>query len=156
MIMKKINVLVFCLFISASMSAQILTPSKWNYELSKKNIKQGDIVELVFKIELDATWYLYSNIQNYDIGPLPTSFEFENNNTYQLIDNVVPVGTIKEYNDVFEVNVNYFEHSAEFRQKIKILSKNPVIKGYYEYQVCSTVNGKCILAEDDFDIALKL
>ncbi len=152
---KKTILLAFSLFIGMSMFAQILTPAKWSYQLSKKDIKQGDIVELIFKIKLDHTWHLYSNIQNYTLGPLPTVFEFEPNNTYQLIGAIVPIGTVKEYDAIFEVDVNYFEHTATFRQKVKILSKKPVIKGYYEYQVCTTVDGMCIMGDDEFEFNIQ-
>ena len=152
---KKIVILVFSLLLAISMSAQILEPVKWQCSLSKQDIKQGDIVELVFNIQLDNTWHLYSNAQNYEIGPLPTTFEFEPNDSYQLIGEVKAIGTKKEYDDVFEVDVNYFEHTAEFRQKVKILSKNPIIKGYYEYQVCTTIDGKCIFGEDEFEFKIQ-
>ena len=149
---KQAKILALSLFICATISAQILKPAKWECNLSKPNAKQGDIIEIIFNIKLDATWHLYSNIQNYEIGPLRTSFGFEPNTTYKLIGNVVPVGSLNKYDNVFEVNVSYFEHRAEFRQKIKILSKNPVIKGYYEYQLCSSIDGKCILGGDDFEL----
>mgnify|MGYP003634461615 CR=1 FL=1 len=152
---KRIIIIAFSLFISLTMSAQILEPAKWQCNVSKQNIKQGDIVELVFSIKLDDTWHLYSNIQNYKMGPLPTSFEFEPNASYQLIGKVKPIGFKTKYDDVFEVKVNYFEHTAEFRQKVKILKTNTVIKGSYDYQVCTTVGGKCVLGYDDFEFKIK-
>ncbi|TGV03610.1 protein-disulfide reductase DsbD domain-containing protein [Flavivirga rizhaonensis] len=149
------QIVLYCsLLVCITATAQILEPAKWQCNLSKQNIKQGDIVELIFNIKLDTTWHLYSNIQNYKIGPLPTTFEFEPNGSYQLIGEVIPIDTKKEYDKVFEVHVNYFEHSAEFRQKVKILSVSPVIKGYYEYQVCSIVDGKCILGDDEFEFKI--
>ena len=57
---KQTIILAFSLFIGLSMSAQILEPAKWKYNLSKQDIKQGEIVELVFNIQLDDTWHLYS------------------------------------------------------------------------------------------------
>ena len=99
---------------------------------------------------MEDTWHLYSNIQNYDIGPKPTEFKFVPNNSYKLIGDIIPINTRKEYDEVFEVDINYFENTAEFRQKIKIISKDPIIKGTYEYQVCTTIDGKCILGDDEF------
>ena len=150
-----IIIIVFSLLIGLSVSAQILTPAIWACKLSKQDIKQGDVIELIFKIQLDDTWHLYSNVQNYKTGPLPAVFEFEPDGSYKLVGDVVAIGTKKKYDDVFEVDVNYFENTAEFRQKVKILSKNPVIKGSYTYQVCTTVNGKCILGDDAFEFKIK-
>lgn len=137
------------------MAAQILEPATWHCKLSKQEIDQGDVIDLVFEIGLDDTWLLYSNIQNYELGPLPAVFEFETNQDYELINDIIPVGFKTKYDDVFEVNVNYFDGKAEFRQKVKILSKNAIIKGYYEYQVCSMINGKCIMGEDDFEFNIE-
>ena len=136
-------------------SAQILEPAKWQYSFDKQDTKQGDVIELVFKVKLDDTWHLYSNNQNYELGPLPTVFEFEPNNDYKLIGDIKPIGTRKKYDDVFEVDVNYFEHTAEFRQKIKVLSKEAVIRGSYEYQVCTMVDGKCIMGDDEFEFKIE-
>ena len=152
---KNINILAFSLLMGLSVSAQILTPAKWTCKLSKQDIKQGDVVELIFKIQLDHTWHLYSNVQNYKAGPLPAVFEFEPSGSYKLVGDVMAIDVKKKYDDVFEVDVNYFENTAEFRQKIKILSKNPVIEGSYTYQVCTTVDGKCILGDDEFEFKIK-
>jgi len=152
---KQTLILVWSLLIGLSMSAQILTPAKWTCQLSKQDIKQGDVIELVFKIQLDDTWHLYSNVQNYKEGPLPAVFEFEPNGSYKLVGDVVAIGAKKTYDEVFEVDVNYFEGTAEFRQKVKILTKNPVINGGYSYQVCTTVDGKCILGDDEFEFKIK-
>ena len=154
--MKKIIILiVLILLMGIPVSAQILTPAKWTCKLSRQDIKQGDVVELIFKIQLDATWHLYSNVQNYNMGPLPAVFEFEPNDSYSLVGDVIAIGTKKEYDEIFEVDVNYFVGTGEFRQKVKILTKNPVINGSYSYQVCTTVDGKCILGDDEFEFKIK-
>jgi DsbC/DsbD-like thiol-disulfide interchange protein len=42
---------------------------------------------------------------------------------------------------------------GEFRQKVKILGENPIIKGSYSYQVCSDIDGKCIPFDEDFTLS---
>ena len=42
-----------------------------------------------------------------------------------------------------------------FRQKVRILSSNPLIKGTYEYQVCALVDGKCIPGDGAFEFIIK-
>jgi hypothetical protein len=49
-----------------------------------------------------------------------------------------------------EGEIKYFKGTGEFRQKVKITDKNPVISGGYSYQVCSDVDGKCIPFDDEF------
>ena len=153
--MKQKTAILFCsLLLNMTVSAQILEPAKWHYGISEKSIKKGDEVELIFTIRLDETWHLYANIQDYEIGPLPAEFNFEPDNTYKIIGDLCAVNYLTEYDEVFEVKVNYFENTAEFRQKVKILSNDPIIKGSYSYQVCSTVDGKCIFGEDDFEFKI--
>ena len=148
--------LFFCIVLSyAALSAQMLTPAKWHYNLSKQTVKQGEIIELVFKIQLDDTWHLYGNIQNYTLGPLPTTFEFEPHSSYELVDNVMPIGIKTKHDPIFEIDVNYFENTAQFHQKVKILSKNPIIKGSYSYQVCSIADRKCVPGAGDFEFNIK-
>ncbi len=154
LITRKRIILAFSFLIGMSISAQILEPAKWSCNVSIEHPKQGEIIELIFNVKLDDSWHLYSNIQNYDIGPLATEFNFEPNNTFKLISNVIPINYITKYDDVFEVTVNFFEQKAEFRQKVKILSNNPIIKASYSYQVCSTVDGKCIFGEYDFEFKI--
>lgn len=151
---KKI-ILGFVILFSMTISAQILQPAKWQQKLSKQDIKQGDIIDLIFKAKLDDTWYLYGNVQNYDIGPKKAEFEFDPNSSYKLIGVTEAINIKTKYDDVFEVNVNYFEKTAEFRQKVKILKPNATITGTYDYQVCTTVDGKCILGDDEFEFNIK-
>lgn len=153
---KKVMLLWFGLLTSLCLSAQILAPAEWSCELSNDTIQIGDEAILVFKVELDDTWHLYSNIQNYELGPLAAEFEFEPNKGYSLIGKTVPINFKTEYDDVFEVDVNYFERTAEFRQKVKILSPNTTIRGTYVYQVCTTVDGKCIMGDDEFEIVVNV
>lgn len=152
--MKKITILI-CLFGAATLSAQVTTPANWSHSLSKKVVRQGDTLELIFSVQLDKNWHLYNNVQDYEIGPFPSTFNFESHKSYKLLGSVVGIDYIKSYEPTFKVNVRYFEHSAEFRQRINILAKNSLIKGNYEYQVCNTIDGKCIIGIDDFEFQIQ-
>ena len=139
--------LCFC----AVAHAQILRPASWSYSVSDDEVKIGCEIELIFKVEVEDTWHLYSSNQDYDIGPLPTEIYFEPHESYKIVGDLIPVGKlIAEYDTLWEETVRYFKHEAEFRQKVKILMENPVIKGNYTYQVCTTVDGRCVPGDEDF------
>ncbi len=132
-------------------NAQMLRPASWSYSVSDNEVKIGCEIELIFKVKMEDTWHLYANNQDYDIGPLPTEIHFEPHESYQIVGELKPVGKlIAEYDTLWEETVRYFEHEAEFRQKVKILTENPVIKGNYTYQVCTTVDGRCVPGDEDF------
>ncbi|HMP99094.1 MAG TPA: cytochrome c biogenesis protein CcdA [Cyclobacteriaceae bacterium] len=151
--MKIFTSLMFCLVMASTSSAQIIPPPKWKYEASKTEVKPGDEVDIIFKAEIASNWYIYSNDFDEDCGPLLAKFFFNSNNTYQLIGDVVAINASKKMDEIFECEVKYHKGTAEFRQKVKILSANPKISGTHEYQMCSDIDGKCVNFEDDFTIA---
>jgi len=131
-------------------NAQILEPAIWSHDVSQKEVKIGDEVDLVFKAIIDPDWYLYSSDFDPNVGPMVTEFNFDPNSNYELMGKIVPINPKKKYDEIFEGDVTYFKGVGEFRQKIKITGDNPIITGSYTYQVCSDIDGKCIPFEEDF------
>jgi len=148
--MRKLFVLFFALIIWDGLSAQILEPAKWSYDVSSTEVTVGDEVELIFKAVIDPDWYLYSSDFDPDLGPMLTEFEFLPNQNYELVDGIIPINPKEKYDEIWEGNIRYFKSTGEFRQKIKITGDNPIISGTYSYQVCSDVDGKCIPFDDEF------
>ncbi len=141
---------------SLVIQSQVLQPAQWHVQVATSKAHVGDVVEVIFKVDIDDAWHLYSNIQTYDMGPMPAEFSFEPHESYERVGDVVPIRPKKEYDSVFEVDVRYFEHQAEFRQKIKILKDNPTIKGRYIFQVCSSGDGMCIPGGGEFNVSNKV
>lgn len=130
--------------------AQVLTPVKWSNTSSVNQAKIGDVIELDFTAELDDTWYIYSSDQDPKVGPLPTVFTFEKDSSYDLVGDIMPVGVKEKYDDIWAGNVRTMKEKAEFRQKIKVLKAGLKVGVICEYQVCTTVNGKCIPGDEEF------
>lgn len=150
--MKSSKALFFVLIIFFPFIAfsQIQKHSKWSYEVSQTEVEIGKTVDLIFKVEIDKDWYLYSSDFDPDLGPQVTEFTFEANDTYELVGAIQPINPKKKYSDIFEGDYTYFTEYAEFRQTIKILKPDPSISGSYSYQVCTDVTGRCIPGIDDF------
>ncbi|MHC2993084.1 thiol:disulfide interchange protein DsbD [Pontibacter sp. HJ8] len=130
--------------------AQVLKPASWSYDVSKKQVAVGEEVELIFNVKIDKDWYLYSTDFDPDLGPMVTEFKFAKHPSYQLVGKIKPVNPKKKYDDLWEGEYTYFVGTAQFRQKIKVLQPALVVKGTYEYQVCTDIDGKCIPFDDDF------
>ncbi|MCK5103208.1 MAG: thioredoxin family protein [Cyclobacteriaceae bacterium] len=128
----------------------ILKPASWIFSVSNKVPKPGDEIDLIFQAKIDKDWYLYSSDIDLVPGPIPATFTFDENDGYELIGEIQPIGAKKKYDKIFEGDVTYFKETAEFRQRIKISKKDFGISGTIEYQVCSDVDGKCIPFEEDF------
>lgn len=150
--MRKTLLFFFILFYVQAVSAQILEPAKWSYDVSKAEVGIGEEVDLIFKAVIDKDWYLYSSDFDPDLGPMLTEFEFVPDDSYELIGEIVPVDPKEKYDEIWEGNVRFFKGTGEFRQKVKILGGNPQISGSYSYQVCSDIDGKCIPFDEEFTI----
>lgn len=140
----------FLLLFQFEAQAQILQPAKWRTEVSDKTVKVGDGIDLIFLVDIQKDWYLYSSDFDPDLGPMVTEFNFKPNNSYVLVGEIKPINPKKKYDDLWGGEYTYFEDKAEFRQTIKVLSKDLIIEGDYGYQVCTDIDGKCIPFDDDF------
>jgi len=145
--------LLFCTFLAKTSSfAQLQTnKARWTYTFSKNEIKKGETVDLIFTAILEKDWYLYSSDFDPDLGPMLTSFAFEKNKSFELVGKLKPQNPKQKYEEVWQGNVRYFDDKAVFKQTVKILDKNPVIKGTSEYQTCRHTNGICVPGSDDFE-----
>ncbi len=143
--------LVACLFIfqTAWLQAQILQPAKLLANTPSGSFSVGDEVELVFKATIDKNWYIYSIGFDPDCGPIPLSIEFEKHKSFELVGSLVAIKDKAKHDEIFGCDVRVFEKTGEFRQKIKILTADLVIKAAYEGQVCSEAQGQCVLFDGD-------
>lgn len=128
----------------------ILKPASWKFNLSDNTAKAGDEIDLIFEAKIDKGWYVYSSDVDLVPGPIPATFTFVENDSYELVGEIQPIGAEKKYDTVFEGDVTYFKEKARFQQKIKITKADFQVEGSFEYQVCSDVDGKCIPFEEDF------
>jgi hypothetical protein len=142
--------LVLILYLISTMSAMAQTtkPIKWAFSISKTELKQGDAEVITMKAEISPDWYLYSSDFNPDLGPTVTSILFDIDDSYQVVGPLKPIGAKEKYDALWEGYVRYFVGTAEFKQELKILRKDPVIKARIYYQVCNDKVGKCIPYEE--------
>lgn len=149
----KINIrlsqFVLFLFFTFQVQAQIIQPAKLITETPVKNAKVGDEIELVFKATIDKGWYIYSVDFDEDCGPIPMTVTLEKNSSYELVGSLIAINDQEKHDKIFDCDVRIFLSTGEFRQKIKILSANLNLTGSYEGQVCSEVEGKCVLFSGD-------
>lgn len=136
--------------------AQIQQHDSWSYEVSKKEVKTGETVDLIFKVSIDANWYMYSSDFSPEVGPTVTTFQFTKDPSYQLVGGIKAIKPKVKYDSIFEGTVKYFVGTATFRQTVKVLQPKLNIKGSANFQVCSEVSGQCIPGDVDFSFDNKL
>jgi hypothetical protein len=118
-------------------SAQIADPIHWSYHTNKISDCE---YELVVQAKLDEGWHLYGQKPYGDDGPYPTSFHYTPSSNYELIGKTSEETLIKKFEPVFNAELNYFEHEAFFKQRVKIKSDTLIqIQGDFEFMVCNDV-----------------
>ena len=140
--MKKI-VSLFALFLTFMGTAQIVEPVKWTSSVVKVSDTE---VDLIISASIENNWHLYSQYTP-EGGALPLVFTFKNQKgNYQLIGKTKEGKYKKSFNEIFEIEEYYFQTSAKFTQRIKILnSKLKTISLLADGQAC--IDGKCVQTE---------
>lgn len=135
--MKKIFFLFGLLCVAVLMQAQIQEPVKFKYELKTLSDTEA---EIVFTATIDNGWHVYSTDLG-DGGPISATFNVEHIVGAEVIGNLQPVGKeIESFDKLFEMKVRYFEHNAQFVQKMKFSSGDYHVDGYLEYGACNDEN----------------
>ncbi len=148
--MRRITLILITLFISLGAFAQLRNTATWRFDANKEEVQTGDVIELIFKVTIIDDWYIYSSDIGDDIGPIPTAAIFEENASFEVVGELVPVKAKKKFDEIWGADVTYFAPKGEFRQKIKVLNKDLNIKGELEYQTCTDIDGQCIPGFKDF------
>lgn len=155
--MKKSNlffwIILFAVFSTNAMAQIQKAKASWTYHFSKSDVKKGDHVDLIFTALIDNGWYLYSSDFDPELGPILTSFTIDKNASFELVGKLKAENPKSKFEEVWGGNVNYFTGKGVFKQTVKILSENPVIKGSSEFQTCNTTSGLCILGNEDFQFS---
>lgn len=148
--MRKIALLCFALF-SVLSYGQILEPVAWSFDSEKIS---DDEYELKFIATIDEHWAIYSQFVD-DGGPLPTMFEFESNDSFELVGKVVESdeNKVTKHDPVFDMVVSKFYDKAIFTQKIKLKGDNATVKGQLSFMTCDDT--RCLAPTDEsFEFAL--
>lgn len=137
--MNFISKLFIFLFLIGSVSnAQIHNPVTW--ETSVEKIAEQEF-NLIITADIEQGWHLYSQ-KVPDGGPIPTTINIEvDTDNYELIGSPEEGEGHEEYDNVFDMDIKYFEGRAVFKQKIKLLNNDTIdIKGVLEFMVCDDTN----------------
>lgn len=147
---KSTYLLTLMLLFGISANSQILKPITWSYAAKKTSATEATIY---LKAKLDEGWHLYSQYVR-EGGPVKTAFKFQPSKAYILIGETKEPKAITKLEPVFMMEVSYFENAVIFKQKIKVKSKNLVVKGSISFMVCD--DQQCLPPQDvEFSIPVR-
>lgn len=149
--MKKITlILSLLLFTAIGAFAQIEDPITWSYAAKKVSPTEA-IVYL--RASMEKGWHIYS--QNVKPGgPTKTLITFTPSKDYVKVGKTLEPKAINKYEDVFKMNVSYFENDVIFQQRVKIPKGSALVKGTIEFSVCN--ERKCLPPDEvNFSVQVK-
>jgi len=146
-------VALFILFFAFNTSYAQLEPVQWSFDVEKVSDTEYDVI---FTAKIDKGWSVYSPHLESEEGPVPTTFEFYNNDL-EAIGIAREEGNRKEtFDEVFGMNLIKFTGKARFTQRVRVTvdDDSNTITGHLTYMTCD--DESCLPPEDvDFEIGLQ-
>ena len=125
---------------------QLLDPVAWSTSVEK--IAEGEY-RVDFKASVADGWHMY-DLGPYEGGPVATSFTFNPIEGYELVDGVVAnKESIREMNEIFGMEIGYFEGEVTFSQVVKCAS-GATLQVLADWMACNDEN--CITGDKEFSI----
>jgi hypothetical protein len=130
--MKFFGITIIALFICMHVKGQDI---KWTYNEKKID---DTTCELHISAAIQPPWHIYSEYME-EGGPVATKITFTPNAMFILKGDVSEKGTaVAGHEDVFNVNVRYYENSVDFIQTVIIkYGSSPIISGFIRYMICT-------------------
>ncbi|SFC02934.1 Disulphide bond corrector protein DsbC [Parapedobacter composti] len=149
--MKKITLALIMLFLAATgVSAQILKPVTWQFGAKKINNEEAVIF---MKATIANGWHIYSQHVE-EGGPIKTSFTFSPSADYALVGKPAEPKPKVKREDVFDMDVAYFDKEVVFQQKVKLKKGTTTVRGAVEFMACDAT--QCLPPDEvPFAVAIK-
>lgn len=107
-----------------------------HFTVSQKQVSDTEI-DVIFKGKIAAGWHVYAPNIPAD-GPIPATITTEKSEGVKAMGKLKAQGKeIKEYDQIFGMQLRYFENNVTFVQRYKITGKTYSVKGYLEYGACN-------------------
>ena len=150
--MKRLLLFITLLNITSTAFTQLKDPVKWTYTATKKSDK---VYEITYTAVIEKPWHIYSQTTPKG-GPVPTKFIYKTNPLLTISGIPKENGAlVKKHEEVFGVDVKYFDTKVVFTQTINLKSSVKTnIAGTIEYMVCN--DSQCLPPKKiSFDLQLQ-
>ncbi|MFM9948827.1 MAG: cytochrome c biogenesis protein CcdA, partial [Saprospiraceae bacterium] len=140
------------MILQSAVYAQIKNPVNWDMSYNQVSAQEFD---LVFTATINSGWYVYSQFLD-DGGPIPTSFNFETGDHFQLIGKAKEESANKKagHDAIFDMQVVKYAKKVTFTQRVKASDLKKPIVGYLTFMTCD--DEQCLPPTDiDYSFELK-
>ncbi len=133
--MKRIGFLVVLLtFWTVAAVAQV------SFNVTYKRVSATEL-DIVFTGKIQDGWHIYA-AHIAEGGPTPTTFKLDKISGARLKGTLSEgIGKKTMYDEIFEMNVGFYEKTCTFIQRVELTADHYEITGYLDYQFCR--EGEC-------------
>ena len=133
MMKKRISFALAMLLTAILCMAQMQQPV--HFTVSQKQVSATE-VDVVFTGKINQGWHVYSTELG-DGGPTSASLTTEVSEGVKASGKLQAQGhEISQHDEIFGMQVRFFEHQVTFVQRYKITAENYHVKGFLEYGAC--------------------
>lgn len=135
--MKRLFTILLALCCLGVAQAQFAKPVKVTTTIKETSATEAVIT---FVASIQSGWHMYST-QVVEDGPTPTTINVEKITGAELDGPLkTAAAPIKRYEDMFGADVYFFENTATFTQKVKLLGGKYEVEGYLQFGACNDQN----------------
>lgn len=139
------NILVLFILIAGFTQAQNSFGNEITIEPVKINHTtkiSGDSIFVYINFEVEDNWMVYDSLDG-EVGPIPISISTEGS-TGATMQKIIKPELKQKFDDIFEVNLWYFQHSATYELIFTANEPTAVINISGEYMACNLTSGVCL------------
>ena len=146
-LIKKLSFALVAVFASLAASAQPMEPVQWTSSVKSLGDSQ---YEITFKALVEQDWHIY-DMGPYEVGgPMATTFTYEDLAGAELVGDVkVSKEAVRQFNDVYEMEIGYYEGEVIFTQLVKAESA-ATLNVMVDWMACNESN--CVTGSNDFEV----
>ena len=134
---RRVSVALTMLMVVLVACAQMVDPVHFKSELK---VTGGGEAEIVFTAKIDPGWHVYSTELGGE-GPIEATFHSNKMDGAEKVGRLQARGKeIKKFDNMFGMELKYFENAATFVQKIRFTKPEYDIDCYLEYGACNDNN----------------
>ncbi len=135
--MKRFFTILLALCCLGVAQAQFAKPVKVTTTIKETSATEAVIT---FVASIQSGWHMYST-QVVEDGPTPTTINVDKITGAELDGPLKTAAVpIKKYEDMFGADVYFFENTATFIQKLKLLGGKYEVEGYLQFGACNDQN----------------
>ena len=149
--MKNKILLVLALLLSST--AIFAQPQRAQWK-TKVNMIDEKIFDVVVTAQIDSSWHVYDTTRT-ELGPPATIIDFtiKNGGAEKVGGLQVSQAPHKFYDDVFMMEIGYYEGTVSFTQRFNLLKESADFKIYVEWMTCDDTNCSP-LADTEFNFSV--